>query len=259
MTGFKLFIFLFITLIHFDPLEQFDSFIFLNNSLGITNLHFFFIIIVFFISFFGFNIYNFLKKNNWNVIVFFYSFLINFFTNIILSNITLKKQFLIFLYYFLFLSILFGNCIGLLPYSYTVTSSFFLALSFSSIYFFIITFLAIYNTGFIPFFKIFIPSGTPLIIVPLLVIIEFVSYLARLFSLAIRLFANMMAGHTLLKILINFSFLMLVYNSTIWIFSIIPWFIVFLIFILEILISFLQAYVFIILISIYTNDILTVH
>jgi len=57
------------------------------------------------------------------------------------------------------------------------------------------------------FFTLFLPSGAPIIIVPFLVIIELISYIARVFSLAIRLFANMMAGHTLLKILIGFAFL----------------------------------------------------
>lgn len=98
------------------------------------------------------------------------------------------------------------NIIGLIPYTFTLTSSFALTFFYSLIVFIIINISGIFRTGFTGFFSLFLPSGTPLNITFLLIIIEIISYFARLFSLSIRLFANMMAGHTLLKTLIGFSF-----------------------------------------------------
>jgi F0F1-type ATP synthase membrane subunit a len=88
--------------------------------------------------------------------------------------------------------------------------------------FFIINILAIYRVGFFQFIGMFLPSGTPLQIGFLLVIIEIISYIARLFSLSIRLFANMMAGHTLLKILIGFSFSILFSFTSLIPFAVVP-------------------------------------
>jgi len=245
----------------FDPLAQFDILLIATNPyISIfSNAAVYFIFILLVLQFFHFQIITFLNKVSWTVFSYWQNLLISFVSLIVFSNIVLKKHFLIFLYYFLFLCLIFGNCIGLLPFSFTVTSSFILTFTFSFIYFIGINIVAIYSVGFLAFFKMFLPSGTPLVIVPLLVLIELVSYIARLFSLAIRLFANMMAGHTLLKILINPSFLLIIVAPAFISFAIIPWLIVSIIFVLEILISCLQAYVFLILICIYTNDILVAH
>jgi len=107
--------------------------------------------------------------------------------------------------------------------------------------------------------NLFLPSGVPIFIAPFLVIIEFISYIAKVFSLSIRLFANMMSGHALLKILIGFSWALLSSGSALILLSIFPWIIVTAIMFLEMLIAFLQAYVFIILLSIYINDVLSSH
>lgn len=92
---------------------------------------------------------------------------------------------------------------GMIPYSFTVTShlslTFFLSLSF----FIGVNIFGILNNGF-EFLNIFLPSSSPVLITPLLLMVEFVSYIARVFSLSIRLFANMMAGHALMKILSGF-------------------------------------------------------
>jgi ATP synthase subunit 6 len=105
----------------------------------------------------------------------------------------------------------------------------------------------------------FLPSGVPLAISPILVPIENVSYIARVFSLSIRLFANMMSGHALLKILIGFSWTLLGSGIIGWTIALLPWLIVLAIIFLELLIAFLQSYVFVILIAIYINDVVSDH
>jgi F0F1-type ATP synthase membrane subunit a len=92
-----------------------------------------------------------------------------------------------------------------------------------------------------------------------LIFIEAVSYIARVFSLSIRLFANMMSGHALLKILIGFSWTLLTSGSAMILLAAFPWVIVTAIMFLELLIAFLQAYVFTILITLYINDVLNMH
>ena len=106
--------------------------------------------------------------------------------------------------YFVFLLLLLCNFCGLIAYSFTVTSVLIITLALSLMLQGGINLLGIY-TNKIKFLTLFLPSGTPLIIVPFLIIIEVISYLARIISLAVRLFVNMMAGHTLMKILIGFA------------------------------------------------------
>ena len=137
-----------------------------------------------------------------------------------------------------------------------MTSAFIFTLLLSFVIFCLINIFAIIKLGFSQFLKLFLPGGTPLPIIILLVLIEIISYSARLLSLAIRLFANMMSGHALLKISIGFSFILFLSLSFI---GVGPWLIVVVIFLLEILIAFLQAYVFVILITIYLNDVNSSH
>ena len=109
------------------------------------------------------------------------------------------------------------------------------------------------------YFVLFLPEGIPVLIVPLLILIEYVSYLSRIFSLALRLFANMMSGHILLKILINFIWVIVSSSISSWVWIGFPISIIFLVIGLEFVIAFLQAYVFIVLISIYLNDVINTH
>lgn len=105
---------------------------------------------------------------------------------------------------FIFLLLVSFNFTGLIPYSFTITSLLIVTLAISVMLQVGINLLGIY-THKIKFLNLFLPSGTPLLISPLLIIIELVSYFARILSLAIRLFVNMMAGHALMKILIGFA------------------------------------------------------
>jgi F-type H+-transporting ATPase subunit a len=151
----------------------------------------------------------------------------------------------------LFLFILGINVIGLLPFGYTASSH--LVLTFSLA--FTIN-LALVIIGFekqgLSFLQNFVPKGSPKVLLPLLVVIETVSYLLRPFSLSIRLFANMMAGHTLLHILASFTTAFIL--SSYFFLAVFPFTICLAVVLLEICIAFLQAYVFIVLTCIYAND-----
>ena len=155
-----------------------------------------------------------------------------------------------------FMFILFSNLIGLVPENFTSTShiiiTFTLSLSFN-IGFLMIGFLT-YGLGYLWFF---VPSGAPKALLPLIVVIEVVSYCLRPFSLAIRLFANMMAGHTLLYILS--SFVIGLGNTKYLVLGLVPFVLVAAVIFLEIGIAFLQAYVFAILLAIYLNDALNIN
>jgi ATP synthase subunit 6 len=109
------------------------------------------------------------------------------------------------------------------------------------------------------YFVLFLPDGVPVAIIPFLIIIEYVSYISRIFSLAIRLFANMMSGHILLKILISFIWAIGTSNLIHWIWIGLPLCIVFLVIGLELAIAFLQAYVFVVLLTVYLNDVINTH
>jgi len=157
-----------------------------------------------------------------------------------------------------FFAILGSNLLGLTPFGFTVTGhiiiTFTLALAFNLGFVFLG--LALHK---LHFFKLFVPSGVPTVLLPLIVIIEVVSYLIRTFSLSLRLFANMMAGHTLLQILSSFVVAFLGASGLIAVLAIIPFALVFAVTLLEVGIAFLQAYVFTILLCIYANDSLNLH
>jgi ATP synthase subunit 6 len=152
---------------------------------------------------------------------------------------------------FTFMVIIFSNLIGLIPYSFTVTShiSIVLALAFS--FNVAMVFIGFYYNG-LKFLMLFVPGGTPAALLPLVVVIEFFSYLIRTVSLSIRLFANMTAGHTLLHMLVSFALTFL--NANAYLMFIFASLLTFAILILEFGIAFLQAYIFVILLFIYLND-----
>ena len=152
----------------------------------------------------------------------------------------------------LFIFVLFCNMIGMLPYSFTVTSHIIVTLAFAMFIFIGVTILGVVIHGF-KYLKIFVPSGVPIVLLPIIMIIEIISYLSRPISLSVRLFANMMAGHTMLKVFGGFVIsLGLVAGWLPLTFSVALTG-------LEILVAFLQAYVFAILTCIYLNDALNLH
>jgi ATP synthase subunit 6 len=160
----------------------------------------------------------------------------------------------------LFLFLLTANVLGLIPYTFTVTSHIVvtLALSFT---FFIGSNLRLILDQKLGFFALFLPSGAPLAIAPFLIVVEIISYTARVASLAIRLFANMMAGHSLLKILIGFVYALAVSSSKLGIFvvPVLPFLVVVAVTFLEAGVAVVQAYVFTVLICIYLKDLYVAH
>lgn len=160
--------------------------------------------------------------------------------------------------YSLFFFIIIANLTGNVPYNYTITTSIVVSLGLSLTIFIGVTILAL-SIHKVRFFSFFIPSGTPLALVPLLVLIELISYLARAVSLGVRLFANIMAGHTLMKILSTFLFQMFSSSILVAVLTLIPFALFTAIIGLEIGVSFIQAYVFSILVCSYLKDAIDLH
>lgn len=152
----------------------------------------------------------------------------------------------------LFMFILLTNMLGLTPYSFTVTSHIIVTLALGLGSVIIVTAIGFMRHG-THFLRLFVPDGVPGWLLPILVPIEVLSYLIRPFSLAVRLFANMVAGHMMLKVFAGFVIMLGVAAG--WL----PFIMMVLVNALEVLIAFLQAYVFAMLVSIYLNDALHMH
>lgn len=160
--------------------------------------------------------------------------------------------------YSLFFFIIISNLSGNVPYNYTVTTSLIVSIGLSFTIFIGVTILGLKNHH-LHFFSYFIPSGTPLGLVPLLVLIEFISYLARAFSLGIRLFANLVAGHTLLKILSTLLFQLFSAGVLMFFITLVPFAVFTALIGLELAVSVIQAYVFCILTCSYIKDAIDLH
>jgi ATP synthase subunit 6 len=157
-----------------------------------------------------------------------------------------------------FLFILACNLLGMIPYTFTVTSHILITFSLGMLTFLGINIIAFRKHG-LHFFYFFVPQDAPGALIPFLFFIEVLSYVFRVLSLSIRLFANMMAGHTLLKILAGFAWSMLSIGGIFFILQLFPLAIVFALIGLEIGIAILQAYVWTVLVCIYLNDALHLH
>ena len=152
----------------------------------------------------------------------------------------------------LFMFVLIGNMVGMIPYQFTFTSHIIVTFALAAIVFIGVTILGFVNHG-IRFFAFFYIPGVPFYMHPLLVPIEVISYLSRPISLSVRLFANMLAGHTLLKVFAGFVVSMPFFTG------VLPLTFIVALTGLEILIAFLQAYVFAILTCLYINDAYHLH
>jgi F-type H+-transporting ATPase subunit a len=150
-----------------------------------------------------------------------------------------------------FAFVLTGNLLGMIPYSFTFTSHIIVTFAMAIVIFIAVTVLGFVKHG-MHFFTFFVPPGTPLVMYTLMIPIEILSYLSRPISLAVRLFANMMAGHILLKVIAGFV-------AAMGVFGILPLALVVALTGLELIIAFLQAYVFTILTCLYINDALHLH
>lgn len=151
----------------------------------------------------------------------------------------------------LFMFVLAGNLLGMIPYSFTYTSHIVVTFGMAFVVFLGVTLIGFMKHGF-GFFGFFLPHGVPWYLAPLIIPIEVLSYLSRPISLSLRLFANMTAGHTMLKVFAGFVFVLGLGGVA-------PLFMVIALTGLEFLIAFLQAYVFAILTCVYLNDALHMH
>ena len=158
----------------------------------------------------------------------------------------------------LFTFILFSNLIGLVPYSFTITSHLIVTFTLSMSIFIGINIICLKRHKS-HMLSLFLPANTSFGLALLLVPIEFVSYIFKPISLGVRLFANLMAGHTLLKVIVGFSWSMLLLEDLLSLAHVIPLFILVILMGLELAVAVIQAYVFTILTCIYLNDGINLH
>ena len=249
-----------------SPLDQFevrDLFSINANLLGNLHLSLTNIGLYLSISIFIILIYSLLATNNNKIIPNNWSIsqesLYATVHGIVINQINPNKGQMFFpLMYVLFLFILINNLIGLVPYSFASTSHFILTFSISFTIVLGATILGFQRHG-LKFFSLFVPSGCPLVLLPLLVLIEFISYLSRNVSLGLRLAANILSGHMLLSILSGFTYNIMTSGVIFFILGLIPLAFIIAFSGLELAIAFIQAQVFIVLACSYIKDGLDLH
>jgi len=153
----------------------------------------------------------------------------------------------------IFMFVFVTNMLGIIPYSFTVASHLIVTVALALVVFFTVILYGLYKNG-LKFFKLFVPHGIPLVILPLVVAIEIISFLSRPISHSVRLFANMLAGHVTLKVFASFVAMLGAAGAAGWAGAVLPLALTVAITALELLVAFLQAYVFAILTCIYLND-----
>lgn len=158
----------------------------------------------------------------------------------------------------LFMFILFGNMLGMLPYAFTFTSHIAVTVTLALIVFILVTAVAIAIHG-MKFFGYFFPEGAPVALAPIIIPVEIISYLSRVVSLSVRLFANMVAGHVMLKVFATFVVLLGGLGSLGLVGAAAPLALNVALVGFEFLVAFLQAYVFAILTCIYLHDAVHLH
>lgn len=247
-----------------SPLEQFRIVDLIKLGIGkydlsLTNSSLNLIIILIIITLILRNFNNtkklFVIPSNWQLVLeSFYKFMLSIVTDQIGNDG--KKYFTLLTSIFIF--ILLSNFLGMIPYNLTVTSHPIITLGFSFSLFIGITTIGLLKHG-LHFFHLFVPSGVPVALLPIIVIIEVISYLTRPLSLGVRLFANMFAGHTLLNIISFFTWNILISGGIFSILGLIPVALIVALISLEYVICFLQAYVFTVLVASYLNDVIHLH
>ena len=249
----------------YTPLEQFQIISLFSIKVfcldfSITNLFFinliaitFFILLILFV--FSDDNTGFLIPNNWQNIV---ESVYDTVSQLLFDNLNLEGEKYFPFISVLFLYILLMNLVGLIPYSFTVTSHLIVTFTLSFSIFIGINIICL-NIYKFEMLSLFIPSNTSFGLALLLVPIEFVSYIFKPISLGVRLFANLMAGHTLLKVIVGFAWSMLLLESFLSFFHVLPLLVLIVLMGLELGVALIQAYVFTILTCIYLNDSINLH
>lgn len=249
----------------FTPLEQFQIIPVCVFRLGAFDFSISNATFIILIGFFGFTniFYMFIAKDSNLFLVpsrlqFFFELIYETILTMLVDSVGLRAQKYFPFILSVFLFVLIANVIGLVPYSFTVTSHLIVTFALAFGAFVGINIICLKEHGF-HIFSLFLPPGSSLGLAFLLVPIELVSYIFRPISLAVRLFANMMAGHTLLKVIAGFSWSMLLSSGLIFCFHFLPLIILVILMGLELAVACIQAYVFTILSCIYLNDALNLH
>lgn len=194
--------------------------------------------------------------NAWQAVI---ESIYNLILSLVTDNIQSKEAQKFFpLVFTVFLGILLINLTGLVPYSFTLTSHLIVTFAVSLSVFIGINIVCARKHG-VKMFSLFLPPGTSIGLAFLLVPIEFISYVFKPISLSIRLFANMMAGHTLLKVIAGFAFALVSASGALFLVHFVPLLILIPLFGLELGVALIQSFVFSVLISIYLNDALNLH
>jgi F-type H+-transporting ATPase subunit a len=180
----------------------------------------------------------------------------NFVSDMLKANVGRQGRHFFPFIFPLFLFILVANLVGVLPYSFTITSQIIVTFALAMLVFLGTTILSIATNG-VGFFRTFFPKGIPLFVAPILIPIEIVSYFMRPVSLGVRLFANMVVGHMLIKIVAGFVVMIL--SSSVSFFGVLPLLLNTGLLGFEVFVAGLQAYIFTILTCIYINDALSLH
>ena len=249
-----------------SPLNQFeirdllnlDAPVLGNLHISITNIGLYLIIGAFFILALKFLSTNFnnLVGNNWSISQ---ESLYATIHSIVTNQINPKNGQMYFPFiYALFIFILINNLIGMVPYSFASTSHFVLTFALSFTIVLGATILGFQKHGLV-FFSLLVPAGCPLALLPLLVLIEFISYLARNISLGLRLAANILSGHMLLNILAGFTYNIMTSGIIFFFLGLVPLSFIIAFSSLELGIAFIQAQVFVVLSSGYIKDGLDLH
>jgi len=179
-------------------------------------------------------------------------------TNMLYDNLGTRGQKYFPFVFILFLFVLLSNLVGLIPYSFTITSHLIVTFALALMVFVGVNIICVKEHG-LHMVSLFLPPGTSLGLALLLVPIEFVSYMFKPISLGVRLFANMMAGHTLLKVIAGFAWSMMASGGLLFIAHLLPLLVLVLLVGLELGVAMIQAYVFTILTCIYLNDAINLH
>jgi len=248
-------------MLYYSPLEQFEIIPLLFFSLVInlffTNASYFLIlaITITLLFFYLSNLNSTLVPNRWQSIT---ENVYEFVQNMTFEALGNKGSKFFPLLFTTFTFVFGCNILGMIPYTFTVTSHIIFTFSLGMTTFIGLNIIGLRQHG-LHFFSLFLPPGAPLALAPLLVPIELISYIFRVVALSVRLFANMMAGHTLLKILATFAWKMLSIGGIFLIIQLFPLAVIIAITGLELAIAFLQAYVWTTLTCLYLSDALNLH
>src|SRR5256885_4036697 len=176
-----------------------------------------------------------------------------FVANMIRSNAGAEGMKFFPVIFSLFMFICISNLIGIIPYTFTISSHLIVTAALALLVFLIVLFYGLYKNG-LKFFKLFVPSGVPIFVMPIVVPIEVISFFLKPISHSVRLFANMLAGHIALKVFASFIGMLGAIGFIGWVGAVLPLGLTIALTALELLVAFLQAYVFAILTCIYLND-----